>query len=86
VLNGRVLNDVENVSAWRRKSAASAMFSGRAPVSALKCAAICVRHGEKHGGQFDKLVALLGIEPLLTACRAACPAEKNSGWRLAARC
>ncbi len=32
--------------------------------------------------QFDKLVALLGIEPLLTVYQAACPEAKNSAWRL----
>jgi molybdate transport system ATP-binding protein len=29
-------------------------------------------------GQFDKLVALLGIEPLLDRLPGGCPAEKSS--------
>lgn len=36
--------------------------------------------------QFDKLVALLGIEPLLERLRAACPEAKNSAWRLVGLC
>ncbi len=36
--------------------------------------------------QFDKLVALLGIEPLLDVYQAACPEAKNSAWRLVGLC
>ncbi len=45
-----------------------------------------LRHGEKHGQQFDKLVALLGIEPLLDRLPGACPEAKNSAWRLVGLC
>jgi molybdate transport system ATP-binding protein len=37
-------------------------------------------------GQFDKLVTLLGIEPLLDRLLAGYRVGKSSAWRLAAPC
>ncbi len=55
------------------------MFFRIAAVSALQSAwQSALRHGEKLVDQFDKLVALLGIEPLLDRYQAACPEAKNS--------
>ncbi len=63
------------------------MFFRMHAVPALQSAwQFALRHGEKHGDQFDKLVALLGIEPLLDRLRAACPEAKNSAWRLVGLC
>ncbi len=36
--------------------------------------------------QFDKLVALLGVNRCLIVYRAACPEAKNSAWRLVGLC
>jgi molybdate transport system ATP-binding protein len=66
VLNGRVLNDVEKrICLAPEKRRIGYVFRMRACFRTIKCAAICNMAWRNMAAQFDKLVALLGIAPLL---------------------
>jgi ABC-type molybdate transport system ATPase subunit len=87
VLNGRVLNDTEKrICLAPEKRRIGYVFQDARLFPHYK-----VRGNLKYGmaksmaGQFDKLVALLGIEPLLDRLPGLSGGEKQR-WRLAERC
>ncbi len=88
VLNGRELNDAEKgICLTPEKRRVGYVFQDARLFPHYK-----VRGNLRYGmaksmvDQFDKLVALLGIEPLLDRLPAACPEAKNSAWRLVGLC
>lgn len=88
VLNNRVLNDAEKkvcLSPDKRRIGYVFQDARLFPHYSVRGN---LRYGmaKSMAGQFDKLVALLGIEPLLIVCRRRCRVVKNSAWRLAAPC
>ena len=88
VLNGRVLNDVDKgICLAPEKRRIGYVFQDAPCFRTIKCAAICnMAWRSLWRRSLTSWWRCSALRRCLTACRAASPVGRSSGWRLAGRC